>query len=734
MSIRHLITILTISIAIFLAFYTARPIHVKSDSAEGFSAERAMSHLRKIADHPHFIGTSANQQVKQYIISEFQKLGYQVEEFTGYANRQWGNYARYARTENLIITKPGNNSQKKVVVMGHYDSVWDSPGAADDGHAVAGMLEVAALIKDDTFDNDIVFLITDGEETGLHGAKAYVAQYPMDEIGILLNFEARGNKGVPYAFEWGPNNYELVRDFGQVVSKPIASSLSNEIYNRMPNGSDFTEFKDRGVPGINMAFIDGFAYYHSPIDHPDHLNINTFQHAGDYMYHLILHYADKDLSDLVEKNASFFNIYTLFLIYSSSWDWLFLVLAILFSGIYIFQSLRQQKTSIRQFLLSLLFHTMGLVIITAFGYLLQLFITAAYPHYFAFYSGQFYNHKAYFFAAIGLTIFFHYLWKSLLYRKQNKTSYLGASLLLWSILTVVIFIMMPTGTYLFGLPLILASTFGILSMNKNKIGDKVLVVLELFAILIVIGLWLPTLMSVFLAFSLSGLAVIALLTGIFLWLLTPILSTLWRSNKWIGATGLVIYLIAFIYGHFTSHPTDERPLPSILNYYIDQDTDDQNWYSSDKSENEGNKLAFADQNRDTLFLPWKSEVQTSNGNNITYQQIAIQLDTIHDQKKYIRLIKKDAPVARLHFPEGHNINKIIHQENVIFENNGNNNNLSIEILGFPGDTIPLTIICEDNKKTAIIYAAKYLGMPENNIPDTYIRKGNSTVVTMRREI
>jgi Zn-dependent M28 family amino/carboxypeptidase len=54
--------------------------------------------------------------------------------------------------------------------MGHYDSVLNSPGASDDVHAVANMLEVARLLKEEELENDVIFLITDGEELGLFTA------------------------------------------------------------------------------------------------------------------------------------------------------------------------------------------------------------------------------------------------------------------------------------------------------------------------------------------------------------------------------------------------------------------------------------------------------------------------------------------------------------------------------------------------------------------------------------
>ncbi len=69
---------------------------------------------------------------------------------------------------------PGRGNTRAFALMGHYDSVRYGPGAADNGASVAALLETArALRAGPPLSNDVLFVFTDGEETGLFGAKAF---------------------------------------------------------------------------------------------------------------------------------------------------------------------------------------------------------------------------------------------------------------------------------------------------------------------------------------------------------------------------------------------------------------------------------------------------------------------------------------------------------------------------------------------------------------------------------
>jgi acetylornithine deacetylase/succinyl-diaminopimelate desuccinylase-like protein len=73
-----------------------------------------------------------------YLESAFSKLGY-------HPTRQ-SYKVQGKRFANLIAERKGNTASEEVLVVGaHYDSHKDSPGANDNGSAVATVLELALL-------------------------------------------------------------------------------------------------------------------------------------------------------------------------------------------------------------------------------------------------------------------------------------------------------------------------------------------------------------------------------------------------------------------------------------------------------------------------------------------------------------------------------------------------------------------------------------------------------------
>ena len=76
------------------------------------------------------------------------------------------------------------------MLVAHYDSVPDGPGAADNGASVAATLETLRVIKTQApLQNDLICLFTDSEEVGLLGAQAFVDQHPWaKEVRIGAEF------------------------------------------------------------------------------------------------------------------------------------------------------------------------------------------------------------------------------------------------------------------------------------------------------------------------------------------------------------------------------------------------------------------------------------------------------------------------------------------------------------------------------------------------------------------
>jgi hypothetical protein len=197
-----------------------------------------------------------------------------------------------------------------VLLAAHYDSVGAGPGASDDGSGVATLLEVArALGTSEALPRPVVFLFTDAEEAGLIGASAFAASHAWSpQVGVVINVEARGTRGPSLMFETSGPSSALIPHLDRAAARPFASSLSDLIYKYMPNDTDLSVFRARGVPGFNFAYIGGLEHYHTPQDDLAHLDRRSLQHHGDQALALTRELARADLEHLEGGDAIYFDV------------------------------------------------------------------------------------------------------------------------------------------------------------------------------------------------------------------------------------------------------------------------------------------------------------------------------------------------------------------------------------------------------------------------------------------
>lgn len=92
--------------------------------------------------------------------------------------------------ENIIVSLPGvSRPDEKVLLTGHVDAWEGSPGADDNASGSATLLEAVRLLRLYRFERTIEFVWFTGEEQGIQGSLAYVADQPLDEIVAVLNLD-----------------------------------------------------------------------------------------------------------------------------------------------------------------------------------------------------------------------------------------------------------------------------------------------------------------------------------------------------------------------------------------------------------------------------------------------------------------------------------------------------------------------------------------------------------------
>ena len=276
--------------AIYIGFSSMKS-SVKTDentSLTEFSLNNSLNHLKEISKEPHFSGSKGHENVRKYIVSELEKMGLEVEVQEQMAMDP--KHRTTANTKNILAKINGSAKGKSLLLMSHYDSEPHSSfGASDAGSGIAVILEGvrAFLANNNQPRNDIIICISDAEEIELLGAVAFVNQHPWAKnIGLALNFEARGSGGPSYMFiETNGGNKKLIEAFSKANTPyPAASSLMYSIYKLLPNDTDLTILRQDGdINGFNFAFIGDHFDYHTALDTYERMDRSSLKHQASYL-------------------------------------------------------------------------------------------------------------------------------------------------------------------------------------------------------------------------------------------------------------------------------------------------------------------------------------------------------------------------------------------------------------------------------------------------------------------
>jgi hypothetical protein len=243
------------------------------------------------------VGSEANTEVRKYLLRQLEDLGLRptAKATTAAQTHPDGTYS-LARVHNIHARIEGTDSTGHIVLVAHYDSVPNAPGAADDGAGVAAILEITrALTSGSPPRNDVDVVLTDAEESSLLGAQAFVDAGRLDpRRSVVLNLEARGTSGPAIMFETNPDNANVVPALAS-AQRPIGGSETAAIYRLLPNDTDFTVFGRDGFAGMNFAFLDGSAHYHTPGDSPSNLDPSSLQHMGATVLDTARYFARQNL-------------------------------------------------------------------------------------------------------------------------------------------------------------------------------------------------------------------------------------------------------------------------------------------------------------------------------------------------------------------------------------------------------------------------------------------------------
>ncbi|MBL4660514.1 MAG: M20/M25/M40 family metallo-hydrolase [Alcanivoracaceae bacterium] len=652
------INLISIFLLAYLAFIPVKPNNIKTDDIieKNFYIANAYDHVAAMSKAPHYVGANNHSTVKSYIIKQLQRLGLQIKiQKTNISNK----HHTYTEVENIIAKIEGTDETgKSLLIMSHYDSMaFSSLGASDAASGVATILEgIRAYLRQNIKPkNDIIILITDAEELGLLGASAFVNKHPWaDNVGAVLNFEARGSSGSSYLLmETNHGNHNLLKTFNEANLKfPTSNSLAYSIYKLLPNDTDLTIFRqDKDIVGFNFAFIDNHFNYHTVLDNTQNLSLDSLAHQAHYLMPMLNKLSQMDLNNLKSDQDDVYFQIPFWKTVSYPYDWTFFISIanLLLFLLVITIGLKNKTLNMKSIFSASLPLFKSLIVTALISFTILKFLYWLHPHYAEILQGFTYNgyHYIAFFALLAISISFFF------YRKVTETHFTSdimvIPLLIWILINIIIALSLP-GAHFF----ILISLLGTIALAVNVLVKKPQPSLTLLLLAPVILIFSPFIVQLPVALGLmvlpfSGL----LLVLIFSTFITSIqIPQQYHINKWLFIIPLIgLYIFAETQASFNQ----QRPLPNSLYYYQDQDSGSAYMFTYDINTDKWNK-DFFDERLDAKQLSefkskhwrWaKIASETENKNIATAQIVNINDRKYSDRRIYQIKITTQRKVNRL---------------------------------------------------------------------------------------
>lgn len=605
-----------------IIYATMMPQYIsKNDEAlADFSTERALNQVEIIAQKPHYVGSINHELVANYLKLELNRIGLETSVQEGFTLNDKG---ILVKSKNILARIKGTNNSKALLLLSHYDSAPHSfsKGASDDASGVATILEGirAFLYAKEPQKNDIIILFSDAEELGLNGAALFVNKHPWaKDVGLVLNFEARGTSGPSYMLmETNKGNQALVQEFTKAkASYPVSNSLMYSIYKMLPNDTDLTIFREQGnIQGFNFAFIDGHYNYHTQQDDVQHLSKMTLAHQGSYLMPLLRYFANADLNQTAStEDYVYFSAPFSFISYPFSWVMPMTLIAFGLLVVFLFIGKAKRMITLREIFKGFVPLLGSIIIAGLVTFLGWKIILEIYPQYSDLLNGFTYNGHAYIGAFVTLSIaicfaFYHHFSDA-----KITMNHFVAPLLLWIIINAFLansltgagFLIIPVyfGILLFGI-FVFTQHY---SLGLNLIFSiPALAIIAPFIIMFPIGLGLKILFGS------------AVLTVLLFGLLLPIFNTFFKKGAWIMVF-FAASICFFIYAGYNSGYEHGKAKSNSLLYVYNANTNSALWATYDVNLDDWTKSYLGEKNQKA---PGLNSLPITSKYNSTFTHSAI---------------------------------------------------------------------------------------------------------------
>lgn len=212
------------------------------------------------------VGTKGNKLTEEYLFSQFENLELKPVLGNGlyhkYEQEVTEKYGIVNESEikevNNIIGKIDNEKKKNaIIISAHFDHIGriDNniiPGAIDNASGISILLDLAANLKGENLESDIIFCAFNGEENGLNGSKKFVEDIKKEYENIInINIDSVGYKNGGDIVFFERKNYEKIYSLMEESLK-VNDIKVNDV--NLKGIADSKSFEQSGIP--NICLID----------------------------------------------------------------------------------------------------------------------------------------------------------------------------------------------------------------------------------------------------------------------------------------------------------------------------------------------------------------------------------------------------------------------------------------------------------------------------------------------
>ena len=576
----------------------------------------------------------------------------------------------------------GQDPERTIVLMAHYDSVFYGPGAADDASGVAAILEtVRALKASGDLKHNVLVVLTDGEELGLLGANHFRKTYPdFDSVELVINLEARGTSGQSFMFETNSGNNILIPLFDEASRLATGNSFTFNIYDLIPNTTDFTVLKPHGVQGLNFAFIDDLVHYHTRLDNPENISLRSLQHQGTQMLESARHIASTEKAVEGDQNLVYFNNpFGGLTYYTAQWSYLLVIVALFLVLWYIWIGSKKYSGFIRSSLTVTLYSVMLTLIVLAVTYYLAKAVYAVNPQPPWLQQGELYEADLFFWGFLLLNIAIVTAFLTLIERFFRFHEIMAGIYVQLLGLVLMLAWLLPGVNYLLIWPVIFGMTG--LAMYQQSVHARIsydriiLLIISAFPALFLLGPYTKLLQT---ALTTQMVAAGMMLVVFITFICWPLWRTVIQGFQKSGTILLTTTAFAiFGVAHWSSTFSSEKPKQNSLIYHHDFDKNEAYWLTKDALVDGWTGQYLGKSPGDTVLKDYtffgrnKLLFQKEDGNEPSFQQPDFQIlsDQHRDNSRTIKLsVKTNFPanIGRFSLVDNSRLIRISVNGNILF--------------------------------------------------------------------